>query len=593
MSDSRQLARTPAEAFLAQQQSSPRQHRKQQNLRQPAAECHGDQPVPKMRTLPAKKSLSSPRLRKNGGSASAFSYSGSANSASSARRLNVSPRERKRNAPTRAEETILPLGKKTSAVKLSLDAEYYRVWMDHPRSMPRRSRKVDASTLTDSSPTMQMSRRPQLLLGQRSASGPNLPIQETDPMEGQDEGNQDTPDSALLVPDSEGMLSIVVPSLEEDFTTEKEARNEDNESNVQEQVQEQPSTAASIGPTRRPKSLTHQSVGSNSIQGGLSLFGSLDSEQSVPRTAPLATPEQDNSLIDVTSVDNLELSRNAVKVTEQPSLEGYSDEVFVDHPMEPASSSSNTTSSNSSGQRNPRLSELRQQAFGDTQSAGSRNTSLDVATNTFEEDMQMDISTNAPETTIPAAPIVGDPSSHVSNNNHDESTTSLHCPQLNFESPPTTDPMDDEDDDDEVDDVFRSHPHPSRSSPIAYLSAPAAASEEGLTPSPMSISENLSSPPPVDGAMALPLVHQRGQVPGPSNDESDDDVFKSPEADKHCLKLPSVDPIDPSILGAVGFSVEITPPPGTLFLQCAYVTRHAHSTFILHAWVLSLGVVQA
>ena len=39
---------------------------------------------------------------------------------------------------------------------------------------------------------------------------------------------------------------------------------------------------------RRPRSLIHQSAGS--LQG-FSLFGSVDSEQSVPRTAPLATPD--------------------------------------------------------------------------------------------------------------------------------------------------------------------------------------------------------------------------------------------------------------------------------------------------------------
>ena len=53
---------------------------------------------------------------------------------------------------------------------------------------------------------------------------------------------------------------------------------------------------------RRPRSLIHQSAGS--LQG-FSLFGSVDSEQSVPRTAPLATPEQELSLLEMASFENL------------------------------------------------------------------------------------------------------------------------------------------------------------------------------------------------------------------------------------------------------------------------------------------------
>jgi hypothetical protein len=44
----------------------------------------------------------------------------------------------------------------------------------------------------------------------------------------------------------------------------------------------------SVNP-RRPRNLTQQSVGSIHA---FSMFGSVDSEQSLPRTAPLATPEQ-------------------------------------------------------------------------------------------------------------------------------------------------------------------------------------------------------------------------------------------------------------------------------------------------------------
>ena len=68
---------------------------------------------------------------------------------------------------------------------------------------------------------------------------------------------------------------------------------------------------------RRPRSLTHGSV------HGFSLFGSVDSEQSVPRTAPLATPEQDMSLID----ENGSLR--------QQSLDGIGNEVFQDEHQTP------------------------------------------------------------------------------------------------------------------------------------------------------------------------------------------------------------------------------------------------------------------
>jgi hypothetical protein len=73
------------------------------------------------------------------------------------------------------------------------------------------------------------------------------------------------------------------------------------------------------GPPRRPTSLTHQSVSSSH---GFSVFGSVDSEQSVPRTAPLATPEQDMSLLDVSSVENLPLEQTGCLLTEQQSLDG-------------------------------------------------------------------------------------------------------------------------------------------------------------------------------------------------------------------------------------------------------------------------------
>ena len=57
----------------------------------------------------------------------------------------------------------------------------------------------------------------------------------------------------------------------------------------QQSIESTTSNHSHLNQLRRPRSLTHQSVGS---QHGFSMFGSVDSEQSVPRTAPLATPEQ-------------------------------------------------------------------------------------------------------------------------------------------------------------------------------------------------------------------------------------------------------------------------------------------------------------
>ena len=57
----------------------------------------------------------------------------------------------------------------------------------------------------------------------------------------------------------------------------------------QQSIESTTSNQSHLNQLRRPRSLTHQSVGS---QHGFSMFGSVDSEQSVPRTAPLATPEQ-------------------------------------------------------------------------------------------------------------------------------------------------------------------------------------------------------------------------------------------------------------------------------------------------------------
>ena len=66
---------------------------------------------------------------------------------------------------------------------------------------------------------------------------------------------------------------------------------------------------------------------------------SVDSEQSVPRTAPLATPEQELSLLEMTSVENLPQdgavnsgsarpSAGAASVEHQPSLDGIANDIL-------------------------------------------------------------------------------------------------------------------------------------------------------------------------------------------------------------------------------------------------------------------------
>ena len=66
----------------------------------------------------------------------------------------------------------------------------------------------------------------------------------------------------------------------------------------------------------------------------------------MPKTAPLATPEHDTSLLDVNSVENLEMDSSnnnmsngsrlqaqaqAQQVQQQQSLEGFNNDIFSDH----------------------------------------------------------------------------------------------------------------------------------------------------------------------------------------------------------------------------------------------------------------------
>ncbi len=562
--------------------------------------------------------------------------------------------------------------------KLSPDAEYYRIWTDHPPgSVPSRSRKVDASTLTETSPVRLASIRAAMeeeeesrrmtmaagFLGQRSFSGPELPIQEeASPtfrhtrMEEEDGGGGDatTPGDTMLVPDSNGMLSILVPNISAapppSTATAATSAMDTQSSNTSASIPPQrPPPPQMSGPnwSRRPKTLTSSSAtapssvsvfnkgssGSNSVAtagGGCS--SSVDSEQSVPRTAPLATPEHDTSLVDSNSAAAVAAGAKASTgtrhrtVDQQESLEGFTleDEVFeVVAPTAEAeesssssavaanSSSSNTASSSSSSsalqQRNPRLGEIRR--LHQREEEDSRNTSLDVTVSVFDEESgrrqqqqqphrrrsdEMDTnSNNDSQQQLEAMELGEDEQQQSINNNSASPSTGNNCPQFRFESPSessATNTVMEALNGEEEEEGKRGSQLRSSSSPVDivnYLSA-APMDSDGLTPSPMSISEEI-----VDGACGgvaeeEPTRKATFEVGGGDEDDDDDDkadeeemmssapnsVFNSPVRDrqKHKqqqkrgrqerLQLPTVDPIDPSVLGAVGFSVEVTPPPG-------------------------------
>ena len=57
------------------------------------------------------------------------------------------------------------------------------------------------------------------------------------------------------------------------------------------------------------------------------MFGSVDSEQSVPRTAPLATPEQDMSLMENFSFDNDPMNEVFQMDTVHESTNGHNDRI--------------------------------------------------------------------------------------------------------------------------------------------------------------------------------------------------------------------------------------------------------------------------
>lgn len=292
-------------------------------------------------------------------------------------------------------------------------------------------------------------------------------------------------------------------------------------------------TGASSLQPQRPSTLTQ----------GPSGFG--DGDQSVPKTAPLATPEHDTSLLDVVSGDNVEMdssnnNNNRSRIPQQQeSLEGFTNDVFGEHMDQVLEASS---SSSSSGQRNPRLSELRREHVNlQSDNMGSHNTSVDANNAIFDQDHgDDDIAEEATE-----GMEVQESTSGLNNNNHISSHARSQIIEESAKCQKKTAPIS-----------------------INYLAAPTFDSD-GLTPSPMSISEvtphsgeeepSSVSPPHEMGAMALPIDEDLSSMPN--------SVFNSPDQELH-PHLPHVDPIDPSIelttLGQIGFSVEITPPPDSV-----------------------------
>ena len=222
-------------------------------------------------------------------------------------------------------------------------------------------------------------------------------------------------------------------------------------------------------PPVRPKTLSSQ------------LFGSIDSEQSIPRTAPLATPEHDTSLVDLATMDssNNNQSRAAAGAVgaggasgagvhfmeQQQSLDGFTNDVFNEAVADTAAASC----SSRDAQRTNRRSDL-------------RRSSCVV----MQEEDSTDMDNMIPGSATDAQSV---PSAMANNNCGGRRKESETRPQVfcfNLDSP-------DRMEEDECDNATR--PQQSESSaPIAinYLSAPALDSD-GLTPSPMSISEVISS----------------------------------------------------------------------------------------------------
>jgi hypothetical protein len=488
------------------------------------------------------------------------------------RRLSASPRERKRNAAVAAAGAFSSSPPAASAAaaagvapllsaRLSPDAEYYRIWTDHPPgSVPSRSRKVDASTLTETSPIRRLAEglsSSSLIDGQRSFSGPAL-ISSSSPQTSP--GLPSNEEEAELSREADGTLSIAVPNLSasQNMTSATSsvappassdqdggaiAAANATSSNDHGPRSSRSSQSSGGWPPRRPRSLLHHQQ---------------EAEVDLMTTAPLATPEQDSSLLDAISVDGAAASH---QLEEEEAME---DEVFED-PDEGSSDSSSNNSRRESGSRD----------------AGFP--SGEAITFVFES---------------PSDSSVVDPAPAGAARMHQSSSTVEEINSNHEEEEPMEVGVDEvfDNNNDVVESMDMSAaagggsqlgarrkirpaqhqqqlPQGHSSTGLAGL-APPNVDSDGMTPSPMSVSE---APSAATFGGEDDGINEDNEVHFSSSPNS---PLASPSAGVHGdgqgrhsrgrrgrggfdrLQLPDVDPIDPSVLGAVGFSVEITPPPG-------------------------------
>ncbi|TRY80057.1 hypothetical protein TCAL_06772 [Tigriopus californicus] len=481
---------------------------------------------------------------------------------SSTRKLSASPRERKRNASSLATSNPDP-----TSSKLSPDtANYYRVLSDTAnRQEPR---QADAATATD------MPASP-------------IPLQKNRVFGPQTGRNQ-----ANVLPFGRSVQKAIVPKAVSALCIEPMETAADDFT-----LRGSSETASSslvsclnldlgVDNPRRPNTLSRHGLGSSQSHGGLSIFGSVDSEQSVPRTAPLATPEHDTSLVDTSSMDQADNEETNQGVQQQQSMDGIPNDVFQEHMDQVLEASE---SSSSSGQRNPCLSEIRQRHSNlmSTDNVPSYNTSLDITNALLDDDVftsgtnhmeQGAQSSQSPSESIPHSSSLttsGNSSTlpvtvPVTNVNvvSLESGTSLRSSPYSVNNNHISqypNPVIVEQSPSEYSNSSSSSRQRLESAPmdIHYLGAPHFDSS-GIISSPMSISEAHSTGMSTPNGSPHNSTHEDDDedIPDPYP-SSPNSVFNSPTHD-HQLHLPHVDPIDPSILGASGFSVEITPPPDSV-----------------------------
>ena len=182
------------------------------------------------------------------------------------------------------------------------------------------------------------------------------------------------------------------------------------------------------------------------------VFGSIDSEQSVPRTAPIATPEHDSSLVDLMhdASNNNRTRHNHQSMEAQQSLDGLTNDIFNDDPSATLVSDSAAEAANVPSKTSPGISDRRRLFL----SGNSKRSP-------HHEDKSMDTTDNNSSRMVPT----------VFNFNLDSPTTmEAEDGHIISSGGETSNPI----------------PIPGSSN---YLLAPAAFDSDGLTPSPMSISD--------------------------------------------------------------------------------------------------------